>query len=79
MTEQELRALRRAFSDYKRSEGCSCCRGDNHDAHGEVIGRLLGFPRYSDDSGYDFYLRRGDGDYDDRFISDFFGNDEEEQ
>lgn len=79
MNEQELKALRRAFRDYKRSEGCSCCRGDDHDAHGDVIGRLLGFPRYSDDSGYDLYIRRGDDNYSDRFINDFFGYDEEEQ
>jgi hypothetical protein len=49
-----IRQLRQAVADYMRSEGCSCCRGDNHDAHKEVIAELLGVQKYSDGSGYDF-------------------------
>jgi len=52
---REFRALvRRAVADYMRSEGCSCCRSDSHDDHSAALARLLGVPKYDDDSGYDF-------------------------
>ena len=54
MTGEERDALRTAIADYKRSEGCSCCRGDDHDMHTEVLAKLLDVKPYSDGSGYDF-------------------------
>lgn len=50
-----IREIRRAFADYRRAEGCSCCR--NSEAHAEATARLakmLRVPKYSDGSGYDF-------------------------
>jgi len=50
-----LELARRAFADYKRSEGCSCCR--NIEAHDEAetrMAHLLAVKRYSDDSGWDW-------------------------
>ena len=46
--------LLRAVADYIGSEGCSCCRGDDHDVHQERLAKLLGVPKYRDGSGYDF-------------------------
>lgn len=46
--------VRQALADYVASEGCSCCRGDEHDKHAEVLAKLLKVPKYSDLSGYDF-------------------------
>jgi hypothetical protein len=46
---------RKAFADYKYSEGCSCCR--RIEAHKEAekrLARLLRVPMYKDRSGYDF-------------------------
>lgn len=40
--------LRRAVADYMYSEGCDCCRGDDHEDHAAVIAKLLGVPMYSD-------------------------------
>lgn len=52
----KMMKIRQALADYIRSEGCSCCRNiEAHDAAKEVLGKLLEVPRYSDDSGYDFY------------------------
>ncbi len=51
--EQELR---NAFADYAYSEGCGCCEDtDRHKEAADRIGKLLGFDRYDDDSGWDFY------------------------
>jgi len=49
--------LRQAFSDYVRSEGCSCCRDEvtHAAAAADRLGELLGFTPYPDGSGYDFY------------------------
>jgi len=49
-----LKEIREAVANYIRSEGCSCCRGDDHDEHREVLAKLLGVPEYDDGSGYDF-------------------------
>lgn len=46
--------MREAFSKYKRSERCGCCRGSNYEENAAVIGELLGFKKYKD-GGYDFY------------------------
>jgi len=37
MSKKELEKLQTAVADYIYSEGCSCCRGRDHDKHGEVI------------------------------------------
>jgi hypothetical protein len=47
-------ALRTAVADYMFSEGCNCCRGDEHEKHGEAIAKLLGVSPFDDGSGYDF-------------------------
>ncbi len=55
MTVAKLRRLlRQAVADYIGSEGCSCCRGNDHDAHRARLGELLGVPKYPDGSGHDF-------------------------
>ena len=46
--------LREAVANYMQSEGCSCCRSNNHDEHKNVLGKLLKVPKYKDGSGYDF-------------------------
>lgn len=56
MTKAELKAIRQAVADYMSSEGCSCCRDvERHERNAERLALLLNVPRYSDDSGYDFY------------------------
>jgi hypothetical protein len=52
--EDTLPALRTAVADYMASEGCSCCRGDDHEQHADRLGELLGVPKYDDGSGRDF-------------------------
>jgi hypothetical protein len=37
-------ALRTAVADYLWSEGCSCCRGGDHDEHRAALGKLLKVP-----------------------------------
>ena len=46
--------IRQAVADYISSEGCSCCRGDNHEEHKRILAKLLDVPMYSDKSGYNF-------------------------
>lgn len=46
--------IRRALANYMRSEGCSCCRADDHPKHAAELGKLLKVPMYGDGSGYDF-------------------------
>ncbi|MCK4883565.1 MAG: hypothetical protein KAS30_01715 [Candidatus Diapherotrites archaeon] len=55
MDKKERKALRVLLSNYFSSEGCSCCRGGDHDKNQEAICKLLNFPKYSDDSGYQIY------------------------
>lgn len=50
--------IRRAVADYMGSDGCACCRGDEHDDHAAALAKLLEVPRYADDSGYDFHQFR---------------------
>jgi len=48
--------VRKAFADYKRTEGCTCCQDiDGHEAALEVIAKLLDIEPYDDGSGYDVY------------------------
>jgi len=49
-----LSEIRQAVAAYMWSEGCSCCRSDNHDENGERIAVLLGVKKYDDGSGYDW-------------------------
>lgn len=54
--------LREAVANYMYSEGCSCCRGNDHDAHAEALAKLLSVKKYSDGSGFDFYSYRTGAD-----------------
>jgi hypothetical protein len=48
-------AVRKAVSNYMKSEGCSCCRNiEDHKKNEAELARLLNVPKYSDGSGYDF-------------------------
>jgi hypothetical protein len=52
---KELKSkMRRAFANYRSSEGCGCCEGSKHEEHEQAIAKLLGVPKYKDGSGYDF-------------------------
>ncbi len=52
----KMAKLKMAFADYAYTEGCSCCEDtEAHDEAADQIGELLGFDRYSDNSGWDFY------------------------
>lgn len=52
--EKNLAELREAIAEYMYSEGCSCCRSDNHEENRGRIAKLLNVKKYSDGSGYDF-------------------------
>jgi len=54
MNKKELKDLRIAVANYMGSEGCDCCRGENHGIHKEILAKLLKVPRYKDRSGYNF-------------------------
>lgn len=47
--------LRKALGNYLKSEGCSCCEGNDHGKHRKELGKLLNVKKYDDGSGYDFY------------------------
>lgn len=54
-----LKEIRQALADYMYSEGCGCCRSDDdHDEAAAVLAKLLKVPKYSDNSGYNFYRYR---------------------
>ena len=51
----ENERLRVAFARYNRSEGCGCCSDEpEHDAAENELAEILGCPRYSDNSGWDW-------------------------
>lgn len=51
-----LDALRKSFSKYVKTEVCSCCEDEvPHSIAAAEIGELLGFEKYKDGSGYNFY------------------------
>lgn len=53
---ERLIAAKKAFSDYVKSEGCSCCRDtEAHEKAAEKIAAALGFGKYKDGSGFDFH------------------------
>lgn len=47
--------LRNAIADYMVSEGCSCCRSNNHSINAERIAKLIDVPPYDGEDGYQFY------------------------
>lgn len=50
-----LEQIRQAFADYRRSEGCSCCRDmDAHEEAEKRLAELLKPEPYEDGSGYDW-------------------------
>ena len=51
----KLIEVKKAFSDYVKSEGCSCCRDtEAHEKAAAKIAAALGFEKYADGSGFDF-------------------------
>jgi hypothetical protein len=50
--------VRKAVADYIGSEGCSCCRGADHDEHHAVLGKLLRVRKFGDGSGHNFFAYR---------------------
>lgn len=54
MTPKERAEIRRLVADYMGSEGCSCCRGDDHEEHAEALGKALKVRKYEDGIGYNF-------------------------
>ena len=50
-----IHKVREAVANYRRSEGCACCRDyEAHKKHSKVLGELLRIPEYDDGSGHDF-------------------------
>ena len=49
-----LSEIRQAVAAYMQSEGCSCCRSENHDENGERLAVLLGVKKYDDGISYDW-------------------------
>jgi len=53
--EAELAELRLLVAKYMHSEGCGCCEGEGHKEYQEQLGAVLKFPRFKDDSGWDYF------------------------
>jgi hypothetical protein len=53
-------SLLAGIADYMRSEGCGCCRGEDHEKHAAALGKVLKVRKYDDGSGYDFAHYRTD-------------------
>lgn len=54
-----IEEVRRLLADYIFSEGCSCCEDrDEHAKAQAELGKLLNVPKYSDGSGYNFFIFR---------------------
>lgn len=57
--EERTTVLEEGLVDYLYSEGCSCCRHtEAHEAAMDVIAPIMEWPRYDDDSGWDWRTRR---------------------
>ena len=55
VSDTERVKLREIVAEYRRSEGCSCCRRElEHVAAENELARILKPLRYSDDSGWDW-------------------------
>lgn len=53
---EKIEQIRQAFADYRRAEGCSCCR--DIEAHKEAENRLAELLQptpYEDGSGFDWW------------------------
>ena len=51
-----LEQIRQAFADYRRAEGCSCCRDiDAHEEAEKRLAELLKPTPYEDGSGSDWW------------------------
>lgn len=50
--------VRRLVADYMHSEGCSCCRGHDHDQDAEKLALMLDVELYEDGSGANFAAYR---------------------
>lgn len=49
------KAIRTAVADYIQSEGCSCCRGHNHEEHKIKLAKLLGVKPIKDGKNEPWY------------------------
>lgn len=52
MHQSELEKMRQAVADYMQSEGCSCCRGSDHDKHRARLAELLKVPPHPEDKTF---------------------------
>ena len=51
-----IEKIRQAFSDYRRAEGCSCCRDiEAHEEAEKRLGELLKPTLYEDGSGFNWW------------------------
>lgn len=53
--EAQMAELRLLVAKYMHSEGCGCCEGEGHKEYQEQLGAVLKFPRFKDDSGWDYF------------------------
>jgi hypothetical protein len=54
-TEEHIEKIREAFADYRRAEGCSCCRDiDSHEEAEKRLAKLLNPEPYDDGTGWDW-------------------------
>ena len=52
-------ALKELIAKVITTEGCSCCEHREHKALKDELAKALNIPRYSDDSGYNWYTVAG--------------------
>jgi hypothetical protein len=51
----EIEKIRQAFADYRRAEGCGCCRNsEKHEEAEKQLAELLNCEPYSDLSGFNW-------------------------
>ena len=50
--------IRTALAESIGSEGCSCCEGQDHGKHEEVLAKLLKVKKHPDKSGYNWKAYR---------------------
>lgn len=54
-TSHSAASLRKLVAKVITTEGCGCCRGNDHWQLSDELAQALGVPRYSDNSGYDWF------------------------
>lgn len=54
MEQEQQEEIREAVADYMRSEGCSCCRDDNHGENAERLALLLDAKYENGANGFDW-------------------------